>query len=364
MAKQISSAFKQNAHWLIAFALSVGLAVYWNLIAVDRFVSRADVVLQTPGNVTPTISFQSLISGSSAPSDMLLLRDHILSVDMLKYADTQLGLRTHYSDSNIDWVSRLHAGVTIEEFHDYYLKRVNVELDEHAGILRLRITGFAPDFAQKLNSLLLAQGERFMNDLGRRLATEQMQFFELQVNEAQSELSNVRSAITEFQNSNGLVSPINALASRQSVISSLEAELASLKANQKALSAFQNDQSPELRLLREKINAIQAQILEEQSRLTGEDGTRLNTLAAEYQILEHQFAFAQKSYEVALAAYENARIEATRKLKQLSVIQQPTLPEYSEEPRRLYNTAAALIVLIFLAAIANMILIIIREHND
>jgi capsular polysaccharide transport system permease protein len=73
---------------IIAAALiaSVAAAVYWLAIASDRYVSEAHVIIQRtdlPGG--QQVDFSSLLGGAGGGSrtDQLLLRDYLLSVDML-----------------------------------------------------------------------------------------------------------------------------------------------------------------------------------------------------------------------------------------------------------------------------------------
>ena len=65
-----------------------------------------------------------------------------------------------------------------------------------------------------------------------------------------------------------------------------------------------------------------------------------------------------------LAALENTRIEAARKLKQVSVLQSPTLPEYPVEPKRLYNSVVFALIALFVGLIGQMLVLIIEDHKD
>jgi len=53
-----------------------------------------------------------------------------------------------------------------------------------------------------------------------------------------------------------------------------------------------------------------------------------------------------------------------RWLKKVSVLQQPTLPEYSLEPARAYNVTLSILGVLILAGIAQLLVTIIREHRD
>ena len=95
-----------------------------------------------------------------------------------------------------------------------------------------------------------------------------------------------------------------------------------------------------------------------------QSGGALNELSSRYQRLELRAQFAQESYSGALMALENTRIEAARKLKQVSVLQSPTIPEYSVEPRRLYNTVVFAIIACLAGLIIQMLVLIVQDHKD
>lgn len=355
---------KKNPHWALALAAIIAVSFYWFVWAADRYVSRATVVLESPQIAAPEFSFASLIKGAGGHSDLLLLREHLLSVDMLKKVQAELPFREHYSE-NGDLFARLwNADAPIEELHKYFNKRINVELDEYAGVLNITVEAFAPEFAQQLSQLLLSAGEAHMNDMGQRLAEEQVHFLERQVNRLEARLDETRAALLTYQNQHGLISPIHTVESLNQVVGTLEGELARMQARYSAAQSYQSTRSAELVRINSEINALKKQIGKEQNRLAKETGNALNSISADYQTLELKAQFAQQTYSSALAALENTRIEAARKLKQVSVLQSPLLPEYATKPDRLYNASMFAIITLFLAFIANMMMLIIRDHRD
>ena len=357
---------KSSPVWFACF-LSIGLvALYWTFGASDRYVSEANVVLESPQIGPPTLSFSSLLSGAGAGSaDMLLLRDFLLSVDMLREIEQQLPFRDHYADHSIDIISRLFDhDAPIEDLHEYYLERISVELDEYAKVLRVRVQAFTPEMAHQITRLLLQRGEAHMNAMGQRLAEEQVRFLEVQVGGLNERFNAARRALLDYQNENGLVSPTGTVQSLSAVVANLEGELTSLKAKRSVLVSYQSANSPEVVRNNAQIQAVVDQIALERARMAQQSGGALNTVSSEYQTLELKAQFAQESYSGALAALENTRIEAARKLKQVSVLQSPTLPEYAVEPERLYNTTVFTILALFLALIAQMMLLIIKDHRD
>jgi capsular polysaccharide transport system permease protein len=63
-------------------------------------------------------------------------------------------------------------------------------------------------------------------------------------------------------------------------------------------------------------------------------------------------------------ALETARIESTRKLKSLVLVETPALPETAEYPRRLYTLLTLLMGLILIYGIGRLILATIEDHIE
>jgi hypothetical protein len=74
--------------------------------------------------------------------------------------------------------------------------------------------------------------------------------------------------------------------------------------------------------------------------------------------------FMQEAYKSALIGLEKGRVEATRILKKVLVLQSATLPEYPLRPRRLYNIATFLIGALLLAGLIHLLVAIVRDHRD
>ncbi len=356
---------KKHPYWLISLIVILLYTVYQAFIITDRYVSTAYVVLDSPTIGAPTLDFGSILSGTSGSGDLLLLREHMLSVDMLNKLDKLLDLRSHFSATEIDYFSRLSdAALPMEEFHNYYLSRVDIELDEYSKVLRIRAQAFSPEVANKIIQVLLDKGEAHMNEMGQRLAAEQVKFIEKQVELLAVRLSKAREALLSYQNQHGLVSPRVTVENLSSIVGSLEAELAHLKAQQRALRTSRSTSSPEVLKLRADISALEQQIELEQNRMATKAGDALNRVTLEYETLELEAQFTQELYSSALAALENVRVEAVRQLKQVSVLQEPTLPEYSTQPQKLYNITAFTIVVILLTVIIHMLTLVISDHRD
>lgn len=351
-----------------AFVASLVAIFYWGLIASDRYVSEAHVIVQNTDMGAPSsLDIASLLSNSSVSNrgDQLLLRDHLLSVDMLQKLDEKLNLRQHYSSWRRDLLSQMwKEKVSIEWFHRHYLSRVEIELDEHSGVLIIKAQAYDAETAHAITAMLVDEGERYMNEMAHRLARDQVGFLEKQVGDMSQRVLKTRSALVEFQNDKGLVSPSATAEAITAITSRLEGQLAELKAKRSALMSYLSIDAPDAVQINSQIAALETQIALEQGRLASPKGKALNRVVEEYQRLELEAKLAQDIYQTALVALEKGRLEALRNLKKVSVLQSPTQPQYPWEPRRIYNIVVFVLCVMILAGIIHLIAAIIRDHKD
>lgn len=351
-----------------AIVFSLLSALYWLVIASDRYVSVAHVIIQrTDLSSGQTVDLSTLLSGTSAANkgDQLLLQDHLLSLDMLRRLDQQLNLRKHYSDSSHDMLSRLwFEDASLERFHRYYLSRVSVEYDEYTGVVVIKAQAYDPPMAQAITSALVKEGERFMNTMAHELAQGQVTFLERQVDLMSNRVKSTRQALLDYQNKKGLVSPQATAETFASIVSRLQAQRADLETQRASLQGYLVATHPNIVRIDQQIAAIDRQLALEQAKLASPGGRSLNRTVEEFQRLEMEAGFAQDVYKTALTALETGRLEAIRTIKQMSVIQAPSRPQESMEPRRLYNVMLFTLVALLAAGILQLLLAIVRDHKD
>jgi len=356
---------KRNRFWGTVLIFAIASTVYWNLLAARRYVSEAHVVVdQVQTTVAPVLEVPSLVPTTSAPRDVLLLRDYILSADMLAKLDAKLGLREHYTGSYDPFSRLLYKGISFEWFLRHYRNRVSVEYDEHAGVLVIQAQAYTPAMAHGIAHMMVEEGERFINGLAQAIAREQIGFAMKEVADAAKRLAQARQALIAFQTKHGLVSPTGTIGEISAVIARLEGERSDLSARRGALEAYLMPTASDLVQINEQIQAIDRELHTQRARLAATGGKALNRVADEYDRLSIEAGFQQAVYQTAITALERARLDATRLQRKVSVLQTPTLPQYSMEPGRLYNTAVFVLGALFIAGILHLLLAVIREHRD
>ena len=104
--------------------------------------------------------------------------------------------------------------------------------------------------------------------------------------------------------------------------------------------------------LTNQIAALTQRIAEERDALTGTNSeqAQLGRVLHQYEELQLELEFAQKSYATASATLEFAQVNATKQQLYITPIDKPKLPEYARYPNRPLNILlAALIFFIFWA---------------
>ena len=353
---------------VIVAPLLLALA-YYLLFAADRYVSESIVTVRQANQGSSGVPGAALLlAGVSPPSreDTLYLRQYIHSLDLLHKLDAQLKLRAHYEAERTDPFYRLYQSASQEWFLDYYRSRVEVLFDEAASLLTVRVQGFDAGYAQRLNRAILDESERFVNAFSQRMAREQMAFAETELQHAAGRLQAAKAEVLAFQTKHGLLDPTAQAQASGALVAELQASLAREETELRSLRSFLNDSSHQVRAARTRVESLKTQLDAERKRATakGKNEARLNELAARFQDLRLKAGFAEDAYKLALSAVENARIDATRKIKSLVVIEPPSKPERALYPRRVYDLVTLLIVCLLIYGVARLVIATIRDHQD
>ncbi len=292
-----------------------------------------------------------------------MVRDYILSYDLLARLEAALGVRAAWSDPAIDPVWRLPADASEEDFLEYYRDMVGVFFDSESSIITVTLEGFEPVFAQTMLSMILAESERLVNALSNQLAAEQLGFINGEIETTAARLKQAKAQLVAFQNEHQVMDPKEQAGLVTNVIAQMEVSLAEDRAELTVLRSYLDGAAPEVVTLRNRIAAKTKQIEEEKTRLTGGDA-RLNTIAARFEELRFDVEFAHERYRLALMALEKAQIDASRKVKSLVVVARPNRPDEALYPDRPYILGTLAVFLLMGFGVVSVIVAAIREHME
>lgn len=368
MKNLLALATARNLRLVLIAAPLLIATIYLSLLAADRYVAESIVAVRQNGEGPLGADGLSMLLGASSPStrkDEYMLEAHILSNDMLAALDHKLNVREAFGAPRADIIYRLSHNASREEFLDYYRQRVEVVVDDESGLMRVRTQGFTPETADALNREIITLSERFINESSHRLAREQMAFAESELQKAREHVNAARDALLEFQNKHGVLDPLAQAQANTGVTVELQGQLARQEAELKGLLGYLNEDTHQVKGLRAQISGTRAQLQAETRRgIATSGGQNLNVLAGQYQQLLAEFQFAQDTYKLALTAVETARVESTRKLKSLVLVESPTRPEAAKYPRRIYTLTALLLGFAMVYGIVRLIVATIEDHQE
>jgi capsular polysaccharide transport system permease protein len=348
---------------LLPFALC---CVYFGLVATERYVGEAKVIVKQADSGEKTDFGIALLGAgiSSGDKDAQLVRQFILSLDMLHAIDRELALREHYQSKDADILSRLWEWQSQEDFLAYYRKHLTVEYDEVSGVLTIRAQAFTPEFAQRIVKAVLQRSEQYINQIGHQLAAEQVNFVKNELDRSSEHLRKSKQQILEFQEKHQLFSPEQESGAKLNMVNELEAEITRHKAELNNLRSYMNETAADVVALKAKLNSLENQLVIERLKLVGDKNNNFSEVNARHADLLLDLEFATDLYKGSLMSLEQARIEAYRKLKYLVTVDSPSLAEEAEFPRRIYNLVSILVILSLFYGALKITVATIKEHRD
>jgi len=357
----------------LAIRLAIGLGVptliatvYYGFLATPQYESVSSFTVQSADGSVPA-SIEMLIAavpGNSAARDSLLVQQYILSRDMLRHLSDEHGFVEHYTDSEIDFASRLDPDASFEERFEYYQDRVEIDYESQSGILTLRVRAFDADKAQELARAILAASESMVNQMMLQARRDRIELAQREVTSAEERLGEARQAILELQAERSELNPEASAEALYGVRGNLETELATARAELATMRATLQPGAPALVQQQQRVSALARQVEEQNQRLAGTEEGGLSEAIASFEPAMAEKEFAQRAYQSALKSLEVARLEADRQHRYVVTIAEPSLPDYPEYPKVLLSILTVFVLSFALLSIGTLLVASVREHAN
>ena len=344
-------------------------AIYYGVFATDRYVSSAQVVVrQDGGNQGAAVpGLATLLTGTNPASreETLYLREYIVSMDMMLLLEERLHWIEQYATQRSDIFFWLNKDAEREDLLKYYQRMVSAHYDETTGLLRVEVQAFTPELSEQMLRTILEASEHFVNEVSHSIAREQMNFAKGELATARANYAERKTELIDFQNVNKVLDGGNTAQNRATIIADLEGQYTKEQAVLTEMQYKLRPDSPQVKQQKQKVNAITQQLAKEKRLLVSSpNGSQLNVVASRFQQLTLDAGIAEESYKTAVAALDNARIEASKKIRTLVTVVSPNTPQLALYPERLYNLATILLGLLMLYGITRFILASIEDHRD
>jgi capsular polysaccharide transport system permease protein len=356
-------AVRLTAFVLLPTALA---AIYFERVASDQFQSFAQFKVQS-SELRPSLGMDGLLAGlagGGVGQEGLVVRDYILSRDMLSRLDKEHGFIAHYKAPNADVFSRLRRSASFEESYEYFGHKVYADYDQLSGAITVRVRAFDANEAVKLSAAILSYSEEMVNKLSARERKDRTAYAEAEVKKAEDRLTAARKVIVSLQQKHEDFNPLQTATAAMTIRTQLEGELAKARAEMMQLKSYMNEEAPQVRAANEKVKALSAQVSGESRRLVDPSKPGgLNASFADFEAAMVEKEFAQKAYESSMATLEMARADADRQHRYVAVIAAPSKPDESTYPYRLRSVLAAFAISFLLWGVVSMLGAAVREHS-
>ena len=324
---------------MIILSPSILAAIYYGLIASDRYMSEARFVIHTAskpsgalGGLTALLQLAGL---ERSQDDAFAVRDYLTSRDGLRELNARLPLRPRYGVADADFIARFPSllyGPSDEAFFRYFGTMLTAVVNTTSGLTTLRVQAFRAEDAHQIARTLLDLGEEQVNRLNVRIQQDALRLAATELARAEERRITTQIAVTAFRARELTVDPTKESAGIIGMIGRLSSELADARmAIDQTRASSPN--SPQLLSQQQRVDAINRQIKLQRLQVAG-DANGLADKIERYERLLLEDEFAIRALAQTTISMESARIEARRQQLFLERVVEPGLPDEAIMPQR------------------------------
>ena len=345
--------------------------LYFGFMASDQFVSEAKFTVSS-GAIPKLDGFGSVtgIPSMMIVQDTQIITNYIESRTMVEQLERQLNLRELYGSQEIDWWARFKKKKPIEKFTDYWVKMVEAKISLPAGIVTLTVRAFAPVDAKHVADTVISNCETLINNLNERMRRDTVLASEQDMQRASERLKIARLNLEQARNAEGLIDVHQANKSQSELLAGLEGDLLKAQQEYETQLHYVSETAPQLRVLKSRIEALNAQVAEMKAQLTAQEKKGISALVqrtlsgkmTKFADLDLEHQIAERRYAAAIATLDAARIMSERKMLYLHQIEAPAVPEEPRYPKRWLSVGTIFGISLILWGICVGLMSFVRNH--
>jgi len=326
----------------VLLVLTPGLAsaVYYGFIASNQYVSEAEFTVT--GGEAPAPDGLGLLSGIPSLAivqDTQVVVNYVHSRAAVEALDKSAALLSVYSTSKADWLSRFDAKKPIEKFVKYWERMSDISIKMPAGIVDLKVRAFNAEDARRVTQASLDLCEGLINEMNDRINGDAVTNAEQELQRTSQRLAKALAALEKARNASGILDATQTAASLEKLSDETRAALLKMQGEYATQLKYVTEAAPQMRELKSRIDATQAQIAEIESKLTSErastnDETTVSGAMTTFGELDLERQISERLYAGAAASLELARFAAERKMMYLKAFVSPVGAEEPQYPKR------------------------------
>lgn len=346
---------------------SILAGYYYYAIAANQYVSEFKFSVR--GAERAGADGLAAMGASSTPgallADTFVVTDFINSRQIIDEVSSHLNMREMFSTPGADFLARLDASASSEQFADYWHKMVKAHLDMLTGIVTVTVKSFSPQDAQTIAAAIVKRSDEMFVKMTERSRHDSLRFAEDEVTRAEKQVKDVRTALREFREQEKTFDPNRAAQASSDLLGKLREEHARMNAQLSTMLTYLSANAPQVQVLKTNIRSTQEQI----SKIEGVNGEGRGSKGSDvapatlsvFESLGADLQFAEKAHAGALDSLQKARSAADRRTTYLSLFVQPTLAQTALFPER---GNSLLIVILSAATLWFLGLLVVSSIRD
>jgi capsular polysaccharide transport system permease protein len=351
---------------LSAFVLLPTLiaGIYFYKIASPMYATNSQfLIIQSEGGGGASPFGGILPTQFANSADSIATQAYLQSKDAMLKLDEDTGFKAHFSDPSIDVVQRLKENPTNEEAYKVYKKNVKIGYDPTEGVIRMEVIAADPQVSAAFSESLLEYAEDRVNELSKQKREDGMRDALAGFETAQKNRRDTQEALIRLQIENGVDPEAEIVAIRaqittyEGLLIEKELALSALLDNPRPNKAKVDGARSDVRRLKEQLAKLNVKM---NSATEGENS--LAKQAVTMQLAKADLAAADMVLQSAQTAMEQARTEANRQVRYLTVAVQPVAPQEPTYPRRFENTILAFLIFAGIYLMLSLTASILREQ--
>ncbi|WP_299046555.1 capsule biosynthesis protein [uncultured Tateyamaria sp.] len=338
---------------------------YFYSIATPMYATKSEfLIIQNEGSGGAGPLGGLLPTQFANSSDSIAVQSFLQSKDAMLRLDRDVGFKSHFTQDWIDPIQRLSDDPTNEEAYKTFTKNVKIGYDPTEGMIRMEVAAADPQVSAEFSSQLIDYAEERVNGLSAQKRDDQMRDAREGFERAEAERRAAQENLVRLQIEGSTLDPEGVIASLRAQIGQLETqiiekqiELQSLLNNSRPNQSRVDGARSTLEILENQLALLNAKMTD-----VSQGENSLAELAARIQIAQADLASRDLMLQSALQQMEQARVEATRQVRYLTVAVEPIAPEEPTYPRAFENTILAFLVFAGIYLMISLTASILREQ--
>jgi len=351
---------------LLAVVPSFFSILYFSFIAASQYSSVAKFAVRSgDATIADAMSSGAGLASLQQAQDTLIIADYVKSRAIVEALGRKLNLVAIFSSPQIDYLSSYRSDHSIENLTRYWRGKILATVEYNSGIVTVETFAFSPEDALKLAQAVVVLSEDLINSMSNRAQADLVSQSEKELERVQERLRQSTRTLTELRNSEGLIDPRQRGDAINKLIDQIKSDRLKIEQEITSLSRSLTANSPQLQVLRLRVEAANGQIAELDKRLTNDSSANVSSISksiSKFDEVELERQVAERQYFLASTNLASARVAAERQRQYLTTFVQPVLSDEALYPNRILFSLMSVAASIVFWAVSTIVWLMLRKN--